>query len=80
MGIRDRPTAPRSPWQNGHTERLIGSMPIGAHELGSHAVLLITKYMLDAGAHLRARRIGGAVVVLTITAEVHGTDWLPGWH
>jgi transposase InsO family protein len=26
MGIRDRPTAPRSPWQNGHTERLIGSI------------------------------------------------------
>jgi hypothetical protein len=26
----------------------------GAHELGSHAVLLITKYMLDAGAYLRA--------------------------
>jgi hypothetical protein len=26
MGIRDRPTAPRSPWQNGHTERLIGSL------------------------------------------------------
>ena len=24
MGIRDRPTAPRSPWQNGHIERLIG--------------------------------------------------------
>jgi hypothetical protein len=26
MGIRDRPTAPRSPWQNGHIERLIGSI------------------------------------------------------
>jgi len=26
MGIRDRPTAPRSLWQNGHTERLIGSI------------------------------------------------------
>src|SRR5580700_10826296 len=26
MGIRDRPTAPRSPWQNGHAERLIGSI------------------------------------------------------
>jgi transposase InsO family protein len=26
MGIRDRPTAPRSPWQNGNTERLIGSI------------------------------------------------------
>ena len=25
-GIRDRPTAPRSPWQNGHCERLIGSI------------------------------------------------------
>jgi transposase InsO family protein len=24
MGIRDHPIAPRSPWQNGHAERLIG--------------------------------------------------------
>src|SRR5216683_247321 len=26
MGIRDHPTTPRSPWQNGHAERLIGSI------------------------------------------------------
>jgi transposase InsO family protein len=26
MGIRDRPTAPRSPWQNAYAERLIGSI------------------------------------------------------
>jgi transposase InsO family protein len=26
MGIRDHPTVPRSPWQNGHVERLIGSI------------------------------------------------------
>ena len=26
MGIRDRPTAPRSPWQNCYAERLIGSI------------------------------------------------------
>jgi transposase InsO family protein len=26
MGIRDHPTALRSPWQNGHVERLIGSI------------------------------------------------------
>ena len=26
MGIRDRPTPPRSPWQNGYAERLIGSI------------------------------------------------------
>src|SRR6476620_6444110 len=26
MGIRDRPTSPRSPWQNACAERLIGSI------------------------------------------------------
>lgn len=26
MGIRDHPIAPRSPWQNGHAERLIGTI------------------------------------------------------
>jgi len=26
MGVRDRPTAPRSPWQNPYVERLIGSI------------------------------------------------------
>src|SRR5213596_1467076 len=26
MGIRDRPTSPHSPWQNGYAERLIGSI------------------------------------------------------
>jgi len=26
MGTRDYPAAPRSPWQNGHVERLIGSI------------------------------------------------------
>jgi transposase InsO family protein len=26
MGIRDQPIAPRSPWQNGYAERLIGSI------------------------------------------------------
>ena len=26
MGICDRPTAPRSPWQNGYAERFIGSI------------------------------------------------------
>jgi len=26
MGIRDRPISPRSPWQNGYVERLIGTL------------------------------------------------------
>src|SRR6266852_6220335 len=37
MGIRDRPTAPRSPWQNGYVERLIGSI---RRECLDHVVVL----------------------------------------
>jgi transposase InsO family protein len=43
MGIRDHPTAPRSPWQNGHAERLIGSI---RRECLDHIVVL-------GEAHLR---------------------------
>jgi transposase InsO family protein len=37
MGIRDHPIAPRSPWQNGHAERLIGSI---RRECLDHTVIL----------------------------------------
>ena len=37
MGIRDHPTSPRSPWQNGHAERLIGSI---RRECLDHIVVL----------------------------------------
>jgi transposase InsO family protein len=37
MGIRDRPTAPRSPWQNAYVERLIGSV---RHECLDHVIVL----------------------------------------
>jgi transposase InsO family protein len=37
MGIGDRPTAPRSPWQNGYCERLIGSI---RRECLDHIVVL----------------------------------------
>jgi len=43
MGIRDRPTAPHSPWQNGHVERLIGSI---RRECLDHLIIL-------NAAHLR---------------------------
>ena len=43
MGIRDRPTAPASPWQNGFAERLIGSI---RRECIDHIVVL-------GEAHLR---------------------------
>jgi len=37
MGIRDRPTAPASPWQNGFAERLIGSV---RRECVDHIIVL----------------------------------------
>lgn len=37
MGIRDSPTAPRSPWQNAYAERLIGSIK---REMLDHVVVL----------------------------------------
>jgi len=37
LGIRDRPTAPRSPWQNAHVERLIGSV---RRECLDHVIVL----------------------------------------
>jgi transposase InsO family protein len=43
MGIRDKPTAPASPWQNGFVERLIGSI---RRECLDHIVVL-------GEAHLR---------------------------
>ncbi len=43
MGIRDRPTAPRSPWQNGYVERVIGSI---RRECLDHTIIL-------GEAHLR---------------------------
>ena len=43
MGIRDHPIAPRSPWQNAHAERLIGSI---RREILDHVTVL-------SAAHLR---------------------------
>jgi transposase InsO family protein len=43
MGIRDKPTAPASPWQNGFAERLIGSI---RRESLDHVIVL-------GEAHLR---------------------------
>jgi hypothetical protein len=43
MGIRDRPTAPRSPWQNTYAERLVGSI---RRECLDHIIVL-------SEAHLR---------------------------
>src|SRR5246127_4718128 len=60
MGIRDRPTSPRSPWQNGYAERLIGSIRrecldhvvvFGECHL-RHLLLSYLKYYNGARTHL----------------------------
>jgi hypothetical protein len=60
MGIRDRPTSPRSPWQNGYAERLIGSIRresvdhiivLGQRHL-QHALLSYMKYYNEVRTHL----------------------------
>jgi transposase InsO family protein len=69
MGIRDHPTAPRSPWQNGHAERLIGSI---RRECLDHIVVLgrghlrrilmaYTGYYNECRTHLSLERIRRAV-------------------
>jgi hypothetical protein len=60
MGIRDKPIAPGSPWQNGFAERLIGSIALGeAHLRGilqAYArYYLRTHRSLDKDAQPRAR-------------------------
>jgi hypothetical protein len=60
MGIRDRPIAPRSPWQNGYSERLIGSIRrdcldhvvvFGERHL-RHLLSSYQKYYNEARTHL----------------------------
>jgi len=60
MGIRDRPTSPRSPWQNGCAERLIGSIRrecldhvvvFGERHL-RHVMLSYLKYYNEVRTHL----------------------------
>jgi transposase InsO family protein len=60
MGIRDRPTAPRSPWQSAYAKRLIGSIRrealdhdvvLGEHHL-RHVLLSYMAYHNEARTHL----------------------------
>jgi hypothetical protein len=42
MGIRDKPTAPALPWQNGYAERLIGSI---RRECPVHVIVLGERHL-----------------------------------
>jgi len=51
MGIRDHPIAPRSPWQNGHVERLIGSI---RRECLDHVMILGSDHLRRVLKHYAA--------------------------
>src|SRR3984957_3261328 len=60
IGIRDRPTSPRSPWENGYAERLIGSIRrecldhvvVFSERHLRHLLLSYMKYYNGARTHL----------------------------
>ena len=64
MGIRDRPISPRSPWQNPHVERLIGTLQrdcldhvliFGEQHL-RQILTLYSRYYNEARTHLGLRK------------------------
>jgi len=74
IGIRDRPTSPRSPWQNAYAERLIGSIRrecldhvvvFGEQHL-RHILLSYMKYHNEVRTHLSLQKdapVSGAVEI-----------------
>jgi hypothetical protein len=88
MGIRDRPIAPRSPWQNGHADRLIGSIRRDCldhvvvfgerhlrHLLGSYQ-----KYYNDARTHLSLNKDAPASRAVQAVGRIVPTPHLGGLH
>ena len=88
MGIRDRPIAPRSPWQNGHTERLIGSIRRDCldhvavfgeqhlrHLLGSYQ-----RYYNDARTHLSLNKDAPVSRAVQAVGRIVASPHLGGLH
>ncbi len=88
MGIRDRPTAPQSPWQNGHTERLIGSIRqecldhvvvFGERHL-RHVLLSYMHYYNSARTHLSLNKDAPLPRVVQAVGRILPTPILGGLH
>src|SRR6476620_10559596 len=88
IGVRDRPIAPRSPWQNGHAERLIGSIRRDCldhvvvfgerhlrHLLGSYQ-----KYYNDARTHLSLNKDAPVSRAVQAVGRIVPTLHLGGLH
>jgi Integrase core domain len=88
MGICDRATVPRSPWQNGHAERLIGSIQrecldhivvFGERHL-RHLLRAYVDYYNAARTHLSQDRDAPIQRVVQVVGRILSTPILGGLH
>jgi transposase InsO family protein len=88
IGIRDRPTSPRSPWQNTHAERLIGSIRrecvdhvvvFGERHL-RHVLLSYMKYYNEARTHLSLNKDAPAPRAVERAGQILYRPVLGGLH
>ncbi|WP_244430777.1 integrase core domain-containing protein [Methylocystis sp. ATCC 49242] len=88
MGIRDRPTAPRSPWQNGWAERLIGSIRrecldhvvvFGERHL-RHGLLSYMAYYNDTRTHFSLNKDAPISRAIHAVGRIVPTPILGGLH
>jgi transposase InsO family protein len=85
MGIRDRPTAPQSPWQNGHAERLTGSI---RRECLDHVVVfgerhlrhILFSYYNGARTHLSLNKDAPVSRAVQAVGRILPTPILGGLH
>jgi transposase InsO family protein len=88
LGIRDHPTSPRSPWQNGYAERLIGSIRrecldhavvFGERHL-RHLLLSYMDYYNTARTHLSLGKDAPIVRSVQAVGCIHAQSVLGGLH
>jgi transposase InsO family protein len=88
MGVRDRPIAPRSPWQNGHAERLIGSLRrecldhvvvLGERHL-RQVLLLYMDYYNGARTHLSLNKDAPVPRPIHAVGRIYASPILGGLH
>jgi transposase InsO family protein len=88
MGIRDRPIAPRSPWQNGYAERVIGSIRrdcldhvvvFGERHL-RHLLRSYQRYYNDARTHLALNKDAPASRAVQAVGRIVPNPHLGGLH
>ena len=88
LGIRDHPTSPRSPWQNGYAERLIGSIRrecldhvivFGERHL-RHLLLSYMEYYNAARTHLSLGKDAPVRRVIQHTGRIQVRPVLGGLH